>query len=419
VAEAAAGGRPRTRAEPGTVGIVGAGQLARMLLEAASALGVDTVVMAEDRADAAARVGSRVLLGSPLIEHDLRELAAAVDVVTFDHELVDLELLGELEAEGAVVRPSAAALEMAADKATMRVRLSEAGIAVPAFAVVGDARTPDPLDAVAAFAHRHGWPVVLKAVRGGYDGRGVWPVPDLAAAAEVCAAAASRGLHLLVEELVPIELELAVLVARRPGGQSVVWPTVETTQVDGVCREVAVPGRLPPAVGAEAGRVAGRVAEVVGSVGVLAVELFFTGTDLVVNEVATRPHNTGHWTIEGAVTSQFENHLRAVLDLPLGDPSPSAPHVASVNVFGGASGQDPAGALAGALSVPGAHVHLYGKAPRPGRKLGHVTVRGDDPADVRRRAWAAALALGTPVPGGVELPPGLAAPVVGAPRRWP
>jgi len=220
----------------------------------------------------------------------------------------------------------------------------------------------------------------------------------------VIAQAAAAGTPLLVEELVAIDAELAVLVARRPGGQAVTWTPVETAQVGGVCREVLVPGRLDPAVVAAAADLGTRVAEVAGAVGVLAVELFWSAGRLLVNEVAARPHNSGHWTIEGAVTSQFENHLRGVLDLPLGSTATAAPAVASVNVFGGPDGVDPVAALADALAVEGAHVHLYGKGPRPGRKLGHVTVCGEDADDIRHRAWTAARALGTPVPAGIRLP---------------
>ena len=250
--------------------------------------------------------------------------------------------------------------------------------------------------------------MVLKAARGGYDGKGVWPVATPLEAAVVRHRAAAAGTTLVIEELVDLERELAVLVARRPDGRAVSWPAVETTQVGGVCREVLVPGTVEPGLAAAAGALAERVAEVVQSVGVLAVELFVSAGRLLVNEVAARPHNSGHWTIEGAVTSQFENHLRAVLDLPLGATDRTASHVASVNVFGDADQTDPAGRLPLALAVPGAHVHLYGKAPRPGRKLGHVTVCGPDASDVRRRAWTAARSLGTPIPATIDLPAGVA-----------
>jgi 5-(carboxyamino)imidazole ribonucleotide synthase len=245
---------------------------------------------------------------------------------------------------------------------------------------------------------------VLKTARGGYDGKGVWPVDNAAEAAKVMAPLSGR---LLVEEMVPFEAELAVMVARRPSGETVSWPATETAQVGGVCREVLVPGRLSAEVVAEAAILGRRVAEIAGALGVLAVELFWSSGVLMVNEIAARPHNSGHWTIEGAVTSQFENHLRAVLDLPLGSTEPQHAQVANVNVFGGPDGVDPLALLPQGLAVTGAHIHLYGKASRPGRKLGHVTVCGNDAEVVRERAWAATFALGTPRPDGISLPGGL------------
>jgi 5-(carboxyamino)imidazole ribonucleotide synthase len=289
-----------------------------------------------------------------------------------------------------------------------------AGVPVPEYAVIDNtleaaeaADAADAADAVASFAAAHGWPVMVKAARGGYDGKGVWPVADRAEAQEVLAHIQGR---IVVEELLPLGAELAVMVARRPSGAALAWPAVETAQLGGVCREVLVPGRLAPDVLDAASALGQKVAEIAGAVGVMAVELFWSGGRLLVNEVATRPHNSGHWTIEGAVTSQFENHVRAVLDLPLGSTSPQHPQVASVNVFGGPAGEDPAHLRGRGLAVEGAHVHLYGKAPRPGRKLGHVTVCGDEADLVRARAWTAALALGTPVPEGLELPAGVRAP---------
>jgi 5-(carboxyamino)imidazole ribonucleotide synthase len=375
--------------------------------EAASALGLSMVVLAEHPDDAACDVAAEVVIGSPLVESQLRALAARSEVVTFDHEQVDLSLVRTLVAQGVVVRPGVATLEVAVDKAHMRRVLAAADVAAPAHIVV-DLEEAGPqnraVEAVGAFAADHGWPVVLKAVRGGYDGKGVWPVNDLAAAAE---AVDHLSGSVLVEEMVPLRAELAIMVARRPSGDAVAWPAVETAQVGGVCREVLVPGRLPPEIMAEAVILGQRVAEIVEAVGVLAVELFWsTDGRLLVNEIAARPHNSGHWTIEGAVTSQFENHLRAVLDLPLGTTVLQHARVASVNIFGGAAGEDPVALLPRGLAVAGAHVHLYGKEGRPGRKLGHVTVCGDDAEDVRSRAWAAALAMGTPRPDGLDLPLG-------------
>jgi len=395
-----------------------------MLCEAASPLGLATVVLAERSDDAAVAVASEVLSGTATDEAALRGLVQRADAITFDHELVDLETLQGLERSGAIVRPGTGTLAFTVDKALMRRRLREAGMPVPAFEVLPDPGTThasagaagsgaEALDRAVRFGRRQGWPLVLKATRGGYDGKGVWIVGDARECQAVLAGAAASGTPMLVEERVAIRSELAVVVARRPGsvaasageltsGHAVTWPAAETVQVDGVCREVLVPGSLPEEVAQEARRLASEVADLTGAVGVLAVEMFWTGDRILVNELAARPHNSGHWTIEGASTSQFENHLRAVLDLPLGDTGLVAPCVASVNVFGGPGGEDPGGRLAEALADPGAHVHLYGKGPRPGRKLGHVTLVGDDAPSLYRRAWQAAAALGTPIPDHVS-----------------
>jgi 5-(carboxyamino)imidazole ribonucleotide synthase len=370
--------------------------------EAASALGLSTAVLAERPDDAACGVAAEVVIGSPFVAADLQALAARCDVITFDHEQVDLDLVAELAAQGTVVRPGAETLEFAVDKAHMRTVLDDAGVPVPAYLVVD--QDPDALSAVEAFAATRGWPVMLKAARGGYDGKGVWPVTDRDAAAAVLATVTGQ---VVVEELLPLQAELAVMVARRPSGAAVAWPAVETAQVGGVCREVLVPGRLDSGVLDAASALGQKVAEITGGVGVMAVELFWSDGRLLVNEVATRPHNSGHWTMEGAVTSQFENHVRAVLDLPLGSTATQHAQVASVNVFGGNRGEDPSRLLPRGLTVEGAHLHLYGKGARPGRKLGHVTVCGDEAEDVRARAWAAAIALGTPVPDEIELPAGV------------
>jgi 5-(carboxyamino)imidazole ribonucleotide synthase len=369
--------------------------------EAASSLGLSMAVLATSPDDAACGVAEEVVVGSPFVETELRALVERCSVVTFDHEQVDLDIVEKIVAGGGVLRPGRATLEFAVDKAHMRTAFDAAGVPVPRFTVVDPGE--GSLKAVADFAAEYRWPVLLKAARGGYDGKGVWPVAGPADAEDVLRRVDGP---VVVEEFVPFEAEVAVLVARRPSGESVSWPAVETAQVGGVCREVLVPGRLPHEVVEEAGVLGRRVADLVGLVGVMAVELFWSGGGLLVNEVATRPHNSGHWTIEGAVTSQFENHLRAVLDLPLGSAAPQHRAVASVNVFGGADGADPGRLLGRALAVEGARVHLYGKAPRPGRKLGHVTVCGDDPDSVRAHAWSAARALGTPVPAEIELPAG-------------
>jgi 5-(carboxyamino)imidazole ribonucleotide synthase len=367
--------------------------------EATSALGLSMAVLAQRPDDAACAVAAEVVVGTPFVEADLRALCERCAVVTFDHEQVDLDIVAALTAEGYVLRPGTEGLEFAVDKAHMRSVLDAAGVPMPAFAIFD--KGPDASEAVGRFADEHGWPVMLKAARGGYDGKGVWPVAGASEAAEVLSHIEGR---VVLEELLPLDAELAVIVARRPSGSAVAWPAVETAQVGGVCREVLIPGRLPSEVVEAATGLGQKVAEIAGAVGVTAIELFWSGGRLLVNEVATRPHNSGHWTIEGAVTSQFENHVRAVLDLPLGSTAPQHPQVASVNVFGGPDGADPSQLLARGLAVEGAHVHLYGKDPRPGRKLGHVTVCGDDAELVRARAWSAARALGTPVPPGLAVP---------------
>jgi 5-(carboxyamino)imidazole ribonucleotide synthase len=392
------------RNEARGIGIVGAGQLARMTIQAASALGIDSVVLAAGPDDAATQLAGRVLVGSPRDAGQLWALAARSEVVTFDHEHVDLDLLGTLERAGVAVRPGPTTLSMGVDKALMRHTLAAAGVAIPAHAPLD----PDPdraTEQAVAFGQTYGWPVVLKATRGGYDGRGVWPAANSAQVAVRCRRAAETGTTMLVENHVDIDMELAVLVARRPSGELATWPAVETTQVTGMCREVLLPGRVDAALGARARALAEEVAVAVGATGVLAIEMFASGGALLVNELAARPHNSGHWTMDGSQTSQFENHVRAIFDLPLGGVESIAPAVASVNVLGGPDGGSPVDRLSAALAVHGAHVHLYGKSPAPGRKLGHVTVCGNDPADVRDRAWRCAVALGTPVPAGLLVAP--------------
>jgi 5-(carboxyamino)imidazole ribonucleotide synthase len=278
-------------------------------------------------------------------------------------------------------------MALAQNKRLQRGRFADAGLPVPPFAVVTSAAE------IRAFGAEHGWPVVLKAARGGYDGRGVWIGADEKSAVALAAELLEQGVELLAEQWVPIEQELAILIARRPGGETAVYPLVETVQVDGMCREVIAPASVAPKLAAEAARIAEAVAEISGVVGILAVELFISGGRVLINEIATRPHNSGHYSIEGCTTSQFEQHLRAILDWPLGSTALTAPAVVTVNVVGGPDGSEPASRLREALAIEGAHVHLYGKGARPGRKLGHVTVRGEDLTEVRARANEAAAIL--------------------------
>lgn len=361
-----------------TVGMVGAGQLARMTHAASIPLGVGFRVLAADPADGAALVCGDVAIGQHTSLDDLRAFAAGCDVVTFDHEHVPGDHLRALEAEGHVVRPGASALLHAQDKQAMRERLAPLGVPCPAFAMT---EPDDTAKHVRAFAERHGWPVVAKTVRGGYDGKGVW-VLDGPADID-----ALPPVPLLLEEHVAFRRELAAVVARSAYGQAAAYPVVETVQRDGICVEVLAPAPgLDDERAIEAQRLALRIAGELDVVGILAVELFDTGTGVVVNELATRPHNSGHWTIEGARTSQFEQHLRAVLDLPLGSPAPVAPVTVMANLLGGADPHVYDRYIHVMAKDPAVKVHLYGKEIRPGRKIGHVTAVGDDLGDVRERA---------------------------------
>jgi 5-(carboxyamino)imidazole ribonucleotide synthase len=371
--------------------MIGAGQLARMTQQAAVDLDVELRVLAATDGDPAVRAGAAYRLGSHLDPAALDAAATGADVVTFDHELVPPAGLAGLEAAGHVLRPGRAALGFAQDKLAARRAFAAAGHPVPAFAPVADRA------ALAAFAESAGWPVVLKARSGGYDGRGVLVAPDLDAVPADLDWGPPDDPGWLVEEYLDLVTELAVLVARRPGGQKVVYPVVETTQVDGICVRLHTPAAVDAGTAADAVRLATAVVELVGAVGICAVELFVVaGGRLLVNEVALRPHNSGHATIEANATSQFEQHLRAVLDWPLGDVTATAPAAAMVNVIGRAGSAPLTANLPAALAVPGAHVHLYGKTSRPGRKIGHVTALAATPGDALAVAGRAADALLAP-----------------------
>ncbi|MGH3916416.1 MAG: 5-(carboxyamino)imidazole ribonucleotide synthase [Pseudonocardiaceae bacterium] len=384
------------------VGMVGAGQLARMTHQAAVALGQSLRVLAVKPDEPAALVARDVVLG----RHDelavLRSFAAGCDALTFDHEHVPNEHLRVLVAEGVPVHPGPDALVHAQNKLLMRRTLADLGVPVPPFREVNQ-----PPDAV-RFGAEHGWPVVLKAVHGGYDGRGVWMLNTPAGAQRVVSELLATGTPLMVEQCVPMRRELAALVARSPFGQGAAWPVVQTVQRNGICVEVLAPAPdLDQELAQAAQELALRVAGELGVVGVLAVELFETHTrQLLVNELAMRPHNSGHWTIEGTVTSQFEQHLRAVLDYPLGTTASCAPACVMANVLGADTSADRSTTMAPEMSVderlhhllaryPEAKVHLYAKAERPGRKLGHVTVLGDTLPQVREVAVRAAGFLAT------------------------
>jgi len=352
------------------VGMIGAGQLARMTQQAAISLGVTLHVLAESPTDGAALVTPDVEIGAPSDWKAVERFAELCDVVTFDHEHVPGDLIDALVEAGVTVCPHSKALIYAQDKRAMRQKLTELGLPVP--------RWSDDPGALPR-------PCVAKAVTGGYDGRGVWmlkegdPLPDV---------------DLIFEERVPIVHELAIQVARTPSGRMRCWPVVETVQRDGICVEVVAPApRLSTSLAARAETIATTIASELDVVGVLAVELFEVPGGLVVNELAMRPHNCGHWSIEGSTTSQFEQHLRAVLDWPLGDTRPRARTTVMVNLLGGED-TDLAVSLPAALAAsPTASIHLYGKAARPGRKLGHATALGEEVVETRDRARRAVAVL--------------------------
>jgi 5-(carboxyamino)imidazole ribonucleotide synthase len=366
-----------------------------MMQQAAIGLGVPLRLLAESSDASAAQVIGDVEVGD---YHDLNTLAAwskGCDVVTFDHEHVPGDVLAALEADGVALHPSPAALVFAQDKLAMRRRLTDIGVPCPRWAQVSDPAS------LKAFGDEVGWPVVVKTPRGGYDGKGVRVVASADEAADWLEAvardaAAGEGLlagGLLAEERVEFVRELAVLIARSPSGQATAWPVVETVQTDGICTEVLAPApALDDDLAVRVTEAGLRIAGELGVTGVMAVELFEvshprTGEPAyVVNELAMRPHNSGHWSIDGAVTSQFEQHLRAVLDLPLGDPSARERWTVMGNVLGGDYPELYPAYRHLLARDPGLKMHLYGRGVRPGRKIGHVNVSGDDLEQLRARA---------------------------------
>nr|WP_027500217.1 5-(carboxyamino)imidazole ribonucleotide synthase [Rhodococcus sp. UNC363MFTsu5.1] len=372
------------------VAMIGGGQLARMTHQAAIELGQCLRVLSGGPDEPAAKVCADVVIGSHTDLDALRAAAAGASALTFDHEHVPTEHLEVLVAEGVNVQPPPQALIYAQDKLAMRRKLAELGAPVPAFAEItwaGD---------VVRFGDEHNWQIVIKAVRGGYDGRGVWMPADADEAEAIVTEQLDKGVALMVEQKVSMRRELSAMVARSPFGQGATWPVVETVQRDGQCAVVIAPApELSDSLAMEAEQMALRISAELGVVGSMAVELFET-TDgrLVVNELAMRPHNSGHWTQDGARTSQFEQHLRAVLDYPLGDPSPTAPVTVMANVLGAESA--PEMSMDERLHhlfarMPDAKVHLYDKGERPARKIGHVNVVGGAQGSIDDEAYVAAV----------------------------
>ena len=343
-----------------TVGVIGAGQLARMSIAPATALGVNLLLLAADSNDSAAQITQHVV-GDYTDLQTVREFAAQCDVVTFEHELIPLSIVKALEADGVVVRPSSASFLYSQDKAAMRQKLQ--AFPSPQFQIV------TAVNQVKEF------PVIAKAITGGYDGRGVWKVNSEQELGDLL----HQMPKLLVEELIEFDYEIAVMVARSPHGQATTWAPTQTVQKDGICVMTISPApQLSAALSEKAQKLALDIAVEVGVVGVMAVEMFVKGENLFINELAMRPHNSGHWTIEGSLTSQFEQHLRAVLDLPLGEPSMTAPIAVMGNVLGGSKTDMYRPFLHLMARTPALNFHHYKKDVRPGRKIGHVTLLGKD-----------------------------------------
>ncbi len=368
-----------------TVGIIGGGQLARMMYEASIPLGIDVRLLAEGADVSAATVVHDVTVGDYTDPETVRRFAAGCDVITFDHEHVPTGLLVDLEAAGIAVRPGPHALVHAQDKVVMRDRMTALGAPCPAYRVVSDP------DALIAFAEEQGWPVIAKTSRGGYDGKGVFKI-DSPSDADGPFHGLKDGVVIIAEEFIDFSRELSVLVVRSPSGQAVAYPVSETLQEGGVCVETITPApELSDEQRIYIEQLGLRIADELGVVGVLAVELMQRQDgSVVINELAMRPHNTGHWSIDGAHTSQFANHLRAVVDLPLGDPTARVPIAVMTNVLGGSVTDLPSSLLHCFARDPRLRVELYGKQVKPGRKVGHVVAYGHQLSEVRRRARHAA-----------------------------
>ncbi len=356
-----------------SVGVIGGGQLARMMTPPAINLGLELKVLAEAEGSSAALATTQV--GDYTHLDVVREFAQTVDVITFDHEHVPLPVLEALEAEGVKVNPPSKALAFAQNKLKMRKRLGALGLPMPAWAEIQDA------DALQTFIDTHGGVAILKTPIGGYDGKGVRVVRSADDAIDWLGNLAQYGGSLLAEEKVDFVRELAQLSARRPNGEFKAWPLVQTIQENGVCSVVISPAPDASADTLEAtAEIARKVAEGLEVTGVMAVEMFEARDGrLLINELAMRPHNSGHFSIEGSVTSQFEQHIRAVSDLPLGSTEPTAAHAVMVNLLGVDNENNFVQAYDKALAAhPTAKVHTYGKGARAGRKMGHVTVVSDD-----------------------------------------
>ncbi len=343
-----------------TVGIIGAGQLARMTVAPATALGINLLLFAQDKDDSAAQIAPHVV-GDFRDLSQLLEFAKKCDLVTFEHELVPLSVIKGLEAAGVKVFPTSHSFQYSQDKAAMRDKL--ASYPSPKWRVIDDANE--------AFE----FPIIAKRISGGYDGRGVWKVDNLDDLDDLL----SEHPQLLIEELIEFDSEIAVMVARSEHGQATSWAPTQTVQSDGICTLTISPApSISSTIAEQAQHLALTIADEISLIGVMAVEMFVKGDQLYINELAMRPHNSGHWTIEGSRTSQFEQHLRAILDLPLGDPTMTAPFAVMGNILGGEKSDMYRPYLHLMARNPNLKFHQYKKEVRKGRKIGHVTVIGEN-----------------------------------------
>ncbi len=374
---------------PALVGILGGGQLARMTAEAASTLGVEVAILEHEASSPASRIAAREITGAWTDEQTLAAFAQDVLAVTLENEFVEVSALEWLAARGIPVFPTARTLATVQDKLLQKQHMRVVGIPVPNFAEV-----TRPEDIISA-GEQWGWPLVLKARRNGYDGYGNATLRGPDDVTDACTRLGWPERALLVEAWAPFTRELAVMVARGREGACVVYPVVETVQRNHICHIVRAPAVGDAAMLARAAEIAQQAVATIDGIGVFGVELFeLADGSILYNEIAPRPHNSGHYTIEGCVTSQFENHLRAVLGLPLGSAAMVAPAAVMVNLLGARTGPARADGLADALAIPGAHVHNYGKlVSRIGRKMGHVTALGATVAEAEATARAAADAL--------------------------
>ena len=347
------------------VGVIGAGQLARMMIAPATALGVKLIPFASSANDSAAQITPHVIGDYKDIEA-VKKFAELCDVVTFEHELIPLSVIKALEIAGVVVRPSSESFEYSQDKEAMRKKLSH--VNSPKSQVVSTS------------AEIKEYPAIAKSISGGYDGRGVWKVETAAELDNLL------KIHpkLLLEELVEFDYEIAVMVARSPHSQATSWSPTQTIQKDGICTITISPAPLMSTeLSEKAQKIALDIAADVKLVGVMAVEMFIKGDEILINELAMRPHNSGHWTIEGSRTSQFEQHLRAILDLPLGDPSMTDEFAVMGNILGKNKSDMYRPYLHLMARNPSLKFHMYGKEVRPGRKIGHVNAVGKDLVELR------------------------------------